>query len=75
MSFKGTLLLALYAVGLTLVFLSHIDPPIAAHPKVREPPVLKVRMKHTLPFFERALNISLVPVDSIFARQAGFKPV
>jgi|FreactcultureFD7_1027221.scaffolds.fasta_scaffold00018_34 hypothetical protein len=29
-SFKGTLLFALNAVGLTLIFLSHYDPPIAA---------------------------------------------
>jgi len=37
-SFEGTLLFALYAVGLTLVFLSHNDPPIAVRSN-REAPV------------------------------------
>ncbi len=56
MSFKGTLLFALYAVSLTLIFLSHIAPPITATPlscstplrlekgNGREPPDLSVRM-------------------------------
>ena len=31
MTFEGTLLFALNAVGLAFVFLSHDDPPIATH--------------------------------------------
>ena len=42
MTFEGTLLFALNAVGLAFVFLSHSDPPIATHSKLREPPVASV---------------------------------
>ena len=38
MTFEGTLLFALNAVGLAFVFLSHDEPPIATHSKLREPP-------------------------------------
>ena len=50
MSFKGTLLFALNAVSLTLIFLSHIAPPITAALEStltsgRDSPDLSVRMR------------------------------
>jgi len=46
-TFEGTLLFALNAVGLALVFLSHNDPPIAAATRIsaRVLPVLSVRTR------------------------------
>jgi len=38
MTFEGTLLFALDAVSLALIFLSHIDLLFATHSKLREPP-------------------------------------
>ena len=49
MTFEGTLLLALNAVGLAFVFLSHDDPPIATRSKLREPPVASVRTRARYP--------------------------
>ncbi len=45
MTFEGTLLFALNAVGLAFIFLSHDDPPIATHSALREPPVASVRTR------------------------------
>ena len=49
MTFEGTLLFALNAVGLAFVFLSHDDPPIRPHTTLREPPVASVRTRARYP--------------------------
>jgi hypothetical protein len=58
MSFKGTLLFALYAVGLTLIFLSHYDPPITALSKLWEHPEARVRMRSPYPRTRSQAGIS-----------------
>ncbi len=52
MTFEGTLLFALNAVGLAFVFLSHSDPPIATRSKLREPPQASVRTRARYPRVE-----------------------
>ena len=49
MTFEGTLLFTLNAVGLALVFLSYDDPPIRPHSLLQEAPVANVRIRARYP--------------------------
>ena len=57
MTFEGTLLFALNAIGLAFVFLSHDEPPIATLSKLREPPETSVCTSARYPRNERSGGI------------------